>query len=142
MAKNDQDLRETAARVKRALASCESQTVVAEHCGVSPQAITGWIKTGRIGKKSATCLAKLSGYRLLWLLTGDGPAREGGVMENERPAYVLPLSTRELLGHVAAHLNRADPTLRDDVVRLITRYLETPDPSERLLAAIEAMLDR
>ena len=35
-------------------------TDIAAHCGVSPQAITGWRKTGRITKKNMAILADLA----------------------------------------------------------------------------------
>lgn len=48
---------------------------IAEACGVTPQAVNGWKKTGRIGKGHLPKLAELTGKSLKWLIDGaDEPA--------------------------------------------------------------------
>lgn len=47
------------------------QADIAEACGVSKQAIQGWIKTGRIDKKHLPALASISGRPLSWWLDAE-----------------------------------------------------------------------
>lgn len=49
---------------------------LAEMLGVTPQAITGWERTGRIGKKSLSGLSAISGYSVHYFLTGEVAAAE------------------------------------------------------------------
>ena len=68
-------------RIKEAIDSQPrgAKVRISESCGVSPTAITGWIKNGRIDKKNIEILAKMTGYNLHWLISGNGEKR---VIEN------------------------------------------------------------
>jgi hypothetical protein len=62
-------------------------TDIAAHCGVSPQAITGWRKTGRITKKNMAVLADLAKIEppfTVRYLSGHEDA--AGYMAHEAPA--------------------------------------------------------
>lgn len=43
---------------------------IAEICGVSPQAVSGWLNTGRIDKKNLSIIADHTGCDIDWLLSG------------------------------------------------------------------------
>lgn len=45
---------------------------IAKACDISPTAITGWIKNGRISKTNIEIVSKISGYNLNWLISGKG----------------------------------------------------------------------
>ena len=91
-------------RIREAVALCRSKVYVANECGVTEQAVTGWETTGRIAKKHFQKISDLSGLNLLWLLTGEGEKRAPPVLtedqsevvslmrsmdERERAAFVL-----------------------------------------------------
>lgn len=47
------------------------QAEVAVACGVTKQAVQGWLKTGRFDKKHLPTLAKVTGRPLAWWLDAD-----------------------------------------------------------------------
>jgi len=60
-----------AARIRQAIASLPfTKADIAEKLEVTPQAITGWETKGRIGKKSLSGLAALTGRSVNYFLTG------------------------------------------------------------------------
>lgn len=61
-------------RVKEAIATLSrgGKVRIAEKCGISSQAITGWEKTGRIDKANIAVIAEMTNYSLEWLITGKG----------------------------------------------------------------------
>lgn len=61
---------------------------LARECGVSRQAVYGWLKTGRVAKEHLTVFARLSGKPLEWWL-GDA-AGNGGTHDNSATAYNHP----------------------------------------------------
>lgn len=44
------------------------QTALADACGVTPQAVNGWLETGRIHKKHLTTIARLCGVKVDYFL--------------------------------------------------------------------------
>lgn len=52
--------------------SSYSKAALARACDVSPQALTGWLNTGRIAKESLAAIANKLKVDLDWLITGDG----------------------------------------------------------------------
>lgn len=74
---------EIAERVREAIEGMPmSKASVAEAAGVSPQAITGWMSTGRIGKTSIATLARLSGKPIEYFMYRDWErATSGRVVE-------------------------------------------------------------
>lgn len=77
---------ELANRVKQAIATLKrgGKRKVAEACGVSDQAVTGWIKNGRIDKKHLVVISRMTGFDLVGLITGD-------YIEGEVAVKVSPL---------------------------------------------------
>ncbi|WP_299733892.1 XRE family transcriptional regulator [uncultured Endozoicomonas sp.] len=65
--------------------SGKSQRKVAIEIGVTPQAITKWLKTGNISRESLDGLAKATGVSASWLLSGIGS------MDRELDYNVVPL---------------------------------------------------
>lgn len=63
-----------ASRIKLALKNASSQSAIAEACGVTNQAITGWTKNGRIHKKHLPIISRECGVDLNWLITGEEKA--------------------------------------------------------------------
>ena len=63
-----------ASRIKEALDSMPrgGRKRVADECGTSSQALTGWQATGRIDKNNLLVLSRLSNYRWEYIITGDG----------------------------------------------------------------------
>ena len=47
------------------------QTDIATACGVTKQAVQGWLKTGRIAKNHLPKLADITGRPLAWWLAGE-----------------------------------------------------------------------
>lgn len=61
-----------AARIREVIADMpQTKAEISEALGVTPQAITGWETTGRIGKKSLAGLAALSGKAITYFLSGQ-----------------------------------------------------------------------
>ena len=72
---NDEQQRlELASRLKEAIASLPrgGKVRIAEACDISPTAITGWIKNGRIDKTNIAIVANMTSYDLNWLISGKG----------------------------------------------------------------------
>jgi transcriptional regulator with XRE-family HTH domain len=81
-----------AAKLKTALAEKSmSQTAFAEKCGVSKQAVQGWVKTGRIDKGHIAKFVDILDKPLEWWLDVDAaPAQSSiGVRETSRTEYKL-----------------------------------------------------
>lgn len=74
MGTEEQQRMALASRVKEAISSIGwgGKAQIAKALNISPTAITGWIKTGRIKKTSIEVVSRLSGYSLNWLITGKG----------------------------------------------------------------------
>lgn len=67
----EKENKELALRVKEAIEALPfTKAVLAEKLDVTPQAITGWEKTGRIAKKKLAGLAALTGSSINYFLTG------------------------------------------------------------------------
>lgn len=64
-----------AARVKEALTSLPrgSKKKLADACDITPQALTGWVSTGRVNKTNLAKLSDASNFELTYLITGTGP---------------------------------------------------------------------
>lgn len=84
---------------------------LARHCKVTPQAVNGWIKTGRITKKNLALATKFFGH---------GPsftASATGVVEKPSPYgwpfKLVDLAEVETLS--STHLQRLDRLIRDRI---------------------------
>lgn len=79
-------IEKTADRLKYALKQAGiTNTAIADACDITPQAVTGWLKTGRISKKAMYVVAELTGFNAQWISTGRGPER-GALTLQEAPA--------------------------------------------------------
>lgn len=71
-----------AAKLAEAMAASRlKQTEVAEACGVTKQAVQGWLRTGRIGKVHLPKLESLTGRPLAWWLDLGADAGSTGAQE-------------------------------------------------------------
>lgn len=62
-----------AARMKQALKqSGLYQKDIAKECDVTDQAVSGWLKSGKVDKSNLVKFAAMTGVNMDWLLTGDG----------------------------------------------------------------------
>lgn len=72
---------------------------IARACDVTPQAVTGWTKTGRISKEAMYIVAEKTGFNAEWLATGRGPERK--LDENVQPT-IFPAFRYPIVSWVAA----------------------------------------
>ncbi|MEC9482550.1 MAG: S24 family peptidase [Halomonas sp.] len=61
-----------ASRLAYAFERIGSKASVARACEVTEQAVTGWLKTGRVHRKHLPTIAKMARVRLDWLAWGEG----------------------------------------------------------------------
>lgn len=60
-------------RIRRALKKAEiSYAEIARRLSITPQAVNGWFRTGRVSKTSLTGVARETGVSLEYLMTGQG----------------------------------------------------------------------
>lgn len=101
-------------RIKEAIKGSEkSQAAIARECGVTPGAVTQWVKGEVDSLKAETVLAleKATGYRARWLLHGTG-AKKVADRETIWPFPLVPFELYEALdlqrkGYVQSELKRA-----------------------------------
>lgn len=60
-------------------------TEIADACMITPQAVTGWLKTGRISKQALYIVEEKTGFNAQWISTGTGPEK-GSLHQIEGPA--------------------------------------------------------
>ena len=70
----EQQRLELATRLKEAIDSLPrgGKVRIAKACDISPTAITGWLKNGRIDKTNIAIVASITAYDLNWLISGKG----------------------------------------------------------------------
>ncbi len=83
------------------------QSDLAAACGVSIQAVQGWLKTGRIDKKHFAALAQATGRPLDWWF--DAPAEKGAAVK------VRSFVAKQALAKMTA----LEPDLSDDDWQLL-----------------------
>nr|WP_273624017.1 hypothetical protein [Marinobacter sp. DS40M6] len=69
------------------------QVRIAEYCDVSEQAVARWKRSGQISKDNLFALSEISGYRYLWIKSGEGGKRISSVTEN-RNEYMKSENTK------------------------------------------------
>jgi transcriptional regulator with XRE-family HTH domain len=108
-----------AERLKEAISkSGIKKTDIATACGVSDQAVTGWLKTGRVHKKHVPKLAALTGVSTDWLLTGKESTK---LSLSTTLSYDLLEDNAELVG--ASN----EPILHSDEAMLLRLFREMTD---------------
>lgn len=65
-----------------------SKAEMARIAGVTPQAVNGWFKKGKISKESAVSIADAAGVSVAWLL-GEDVDKGSGLKERERQMLEL-----------------------------------------------------
>lgn len=95
------------ARLKTAIASLGrgGKKAIADLCGVSPQAITSWENTGCISKDKLVVVAKVTGYNINWIITGNGNMIEA--MDDNAPARTEKDSVRKSLDAILSACDMA-----------------------------------
>ena len=66
--------KDMALRIKTAIDSLGrgGKMHIANLCGISSQAVTGWFSSGTISKDNLAIVSKVTGYSISWLCTGKG----------------------------------------------------------------------
>ena len=116
--------------------------------GISKQAVSQWERA--ITEPQWEALNALQRSRQVnphWLLKGTAPmllteaASDPGHALDRTPAHRIerrPLA--ELLDELSRRLALADPSVREEVTRLVLRYMENPPGGARIAQAIELLL--
>jgi len=89
------DSKEIARRLREAMDKAEprvTSVALAEACGVTPQAVSGWRKTGRVAKRHLQTVGKLTGRPLEYFL-GSGAVKFS--MAEPQAAYGQQLEAKE-----------------------------------------------
>jgi transcriptional regulator with XRE-family HTH domain len=103
--KSTNDTTELARRVKQAIDdSGMTSAQIAAACGVSPQAVNGWKKTGRIGKEQLPKLAQLTGRPLDWWLSGEPTNASPQSAATERLLFAVRGRSAEEIERIAEAL--------------------------------------
>ena len=102
-------------RIRLAFAACggrepDVRRAICQELGISNQALSGWIKTGRISKGSLPVVAKHTGQSVDYFLgTADMTAQEQEEVELVLTARQLPdVLKADLLAHAQSLLKLAD----------------------------------
>jgi len=73
------DAKELSRRIIRAMDEADiSGAALAAACKVTPQAVSGWRRTGRIGKRHLTTLSLLTGRPVEFFVADTVPSKNGG----------------------------------------------------------------
>lgn len=63
-----------AARITEAIEHGPAKQVrIAEYCDVAIQSVGAWKRSGQITRENLRKLSEITGYRYIWLKTGEGP---------------------------------------------------------------------
>ena len=93
------------------------KVAIAEKCGITPQAINGWITTGRIDKDNLAVISEMTGYELNWLITGNGLK-----LKTIKPSLPAPITENKIESNAIWYgefdLWDSSTPLRDDEVAL------------------------
>lgn len=77
-----------------------NQSKLAKITGVTAQAVGQWIKNSRVDKRHLPVIAKATGVRVEWLLSGEGPALSSEVSELINTDYELEQGSKPPLGTI------------------------------------------
>ncbi len=103
-----------------------SSRAMAEHCGVTPGAVSAWFSTGRISKANLLKVAKRLQIDVADLITGVSTAR------SPDPAKASVMSTAVEVTPAAMQLAQIYDWLSDPIDREVVRNLMTQAVLERL----------
>lgn len=113
---------------------------VAEICHVTSQAVTGWLKTGRIKKQHLSIIADYFEISLDWLLTGKGPMCSESNTLAPRVRHKTD-DIDDILASLNGLLEKVDCARRTEFARLIAHYIENPHETKYLSSAMEVLLN-
>lgn len=124
------------------------QVAVGAMFGVTQNGARKWLEGESMpNTKRIPEMARQLGVRSEWLLAGEGPKRSRTVEGSgaaQLPSLSLEVtpepSLSALLDALSARLEQADPAVRDEVMRLVLRYMEHPQSGARIVRAIEELL--
>jgi hypothetical protein len=74
------DSKELGRRISKALEEADppvTGTALAKACNVTPQAVSGWRKTGRVGKRHLTTISRLTGKSLEYFVAANVTTHNG-----------------------------------------------------------------
>lgn len=108
------------ARLKKAMQEAEppaSHTEIAELAEISPQGVSGWIKTGRISRKHLTKVCDRLNITLEWLLFGRSQMRPiVEIEERETENRRIPVISYEHASHIHEAMESSTVVDRYDTV--------------------------
>lgn len=121
-------------RIKSAMKDANlTATEVAKRLGTTPQAVYGWVKTGRITKENLSKLALLLSVSTDWLAVGRG-------YTPSRSPEAAPEWSSNSARMDALNIGRKIQTAPTEVKDLICRLLELSDmDEEQCIAATKAI---
>jgi HTH-type transcriptional regulator, cell division transcriptional repressor len=116
--------------------------------GISKQAVSQWERGITEPQWEAlNALQRACGANPYWLLHGTAPmletAEAPGVAATtgvSQSGFSAQRPLAELLDDLSGRLAMADPAVREEVTRLVLRYLENPPAGARIAKAIELLL--
>jgi hypothetical protein len=91
------DAKEVGRRIKKAMDEAEPKVTgnaLAAACDVTPQAVSGWRKTGRVSKRHLLTLSRLTGKPLEYFIGEGGQDRKAN---NHHPAHGRPWLREEII---------------------------------------------
>lgn len=123
-------------RIRLAIERAElNQKNVATFCGVTDQAVSGWIKTSKIKSEHLERVASLTKTRMEWLQTGKGPMEDVRAIEDAlalgkrlpaAAANALPGKTQVRLARLFEYLRdgRLSPGDFDAIWQMVERLVD------------------
>ena len=106
------------------------QSDVAQACGVTKQAVQGWLKTGRIDKKHLATLAQLTNHPLTWWFdTSDPTHAPNGVEQASQPPRVLATER-------STSSSASNPTIQSAIRTLVVAFANQDEGIRQAAAVI------
>lgn len=99
----------------------------------------------RDAKKSqfAGKIAKALDVRLEWLQYGEGPMRDSATAPRQPDPSQIGTPKRtmiDIMDELSEQIAKADPSVRDEIARLVMSYIDKPEGKSRIAQAIKALL--
>lgn len=107
---------------------------------VTPQKLTNWKSRG-ISKEGLLSAAPILGCRIDWLKTGEGSMRDSAHHQPDASQIGTPKRTMiDIMDELSEQIAKADPSVRDEIARLVMSYIDKPEGKSRIAQAIKALL--
>lgn len=76
-----------------------------------------------------------------WLLSGEGPMRDSTHHQHDASQIGTPKRTMiDIMDELSEQIAKADPSVRDEIARLVMSYIDKPEGKSRIAQAIKALL--